>query len=219
MAARVVDLSHPVEDGMITYPGLPGPVVTTFTSRADSAGRLAGGASFHIGRLDLVANTGTYLDAPFHYHPDGPDVADLPLERVVDVPVVVVRAGDQRAVDAARLGDPDRFRGAAVLVHTGWSRHWRTPAYGEGSPHLTADAVAALVAANAALVGIDALNIDDVADLARPAHVGLLAAGIPILEHLTGLDQLPDTSARLTALPAPVRGMGSFPVRAVAVLP
>jgi kynurenine formamidase len=216
---RIVELSHPVEHGMITYPGLPGPVISTHISRAESAARLGTGVSFHIGAIELVGNTGTYLDAPFHFHADGADLADLPADRLVDVPVVVVRAVGRPAVGPDLLGDPARLAGAAVLVHTGWSRHWGTEAYLSGSPYLTADSARLLVAAGVALVGIDALNVDDTADLARPVHHAVLGAGIPLLEHLTALEELPDEGARLTALPPPVRGLGSLPVRAVAVLP
>jgi len=215
----VVDLSHPIEHGMITYPGLPGPVVSTYVSREESAARLGSGVSFHIGRLELVGNTGTYLDAPYHFHAAGADLADLPVERLVDLPVVVVRAVGWPAVGPELLGDPAGLAGAAVLVHTGWSRHWGSEAYLSGSPFLTAASARVLVAAGIALLGIDALNVDDTADLSRPVHHTVLGAGIPLLEHLTGLDRLPDRGARLTALPPPVRGMASLPVRAVAVLP
>ncbi len=217
--SRFVDLSHPIESGMTTYPGLPAPVVSTYISRAESAQRLTGGVSFHIGQVELVANTGTYLDAPYHFHADGPDVAALPLERLVDVPIALVNAVRAARVDAQLLGDPGRLWGRAVLVHTGWSRHWGTDEYGVDAPYLTADAVRALIHANVALVGIDSVNIDNIADTSRPAHHGLLGAGIPIVEHLTALDRLPAEGARLTVLPAPVVGMGTFPVRAVATLP
>jgi kynurenine formamidase len=158
------------------------------------------------------------VDAPFHYHSDGPDVAALPLERLVDVPAVRVSAYGVPVIGPDVLGEPDRLWGKAVLVHTGWSRHWGTERYGTGSPYLTADAARLLVEANVALLGVDALNVDDTADPVRPVHDTLLASGIPILEHLTNLSALPDDGFRLTALPAPVRGLGSFPVRAVAVL-
>ncbi len=216
--SRFIDLSHPIEAGMTTYPGMPVPRLSTYVSRRETADRLSDGVSFHIAGIEMVANTGTYLDAPFHFHEDGPDVADLTVERLVDVPVTVVRATGHARVGAERFGDPGRLWGQAVLVETGWSRHWGTSAYLSGSPFLTADAARLLVEANVALVGIDALNIDDVDDPRRPVHQGLLGAGIPILEHLCGLSGLPDTGARLTALPPPVRGMGTFPVRAVARL-
>jgi kynurenine formamidase len=212
MSRRLVDLSHPITAGMTTYPGLPGPEIETYVSRAESAGRLAPGVSFHIGRLCMVANTGTYLDAPFHFHEQGADVAGLPIERVV-----VDCRKDVGIGPASVQGLPD-LDGSAVLLHTGWSRHWGTDAYADGSPFLRREAVDVLIRAGVALVGIDALNIDDVADLARPAHHGLLGAGIPILEHLTNLSAVPPTGARLTALPPPVVGMGTMPVRAVAVV-
>lgn len=212
--SRFVDLSHVVEHGMITYPGLPAPVVRTYRERTE----IAPGVSFHIGRIELVANTGTYVDAPFHYHADGPDVAALPLERLVDVPAVRVPAYGVPAIGPDVLGEPDRLWGKAVLVHTGWSRHWGTERYWTGGPYLTAEAARLLVEANVALLGVDALNADDIEDPTRPVHDSLLRNGIPILEHLTNLSAPPDDGFRLTALPAPIRGLGSFPVRAVAVL-
>jgi arylformamidase len=213
----IVDLSHPISPGMQTYPGVTPPTLQTVISRPDSARSLAAGVSFEIEALTLVGNTGTYLDAPFHYHADRADVARLPLERLVSVPIVVIRAMDTQAVTAALLGDPARLWGTAVLVHTGWSRHWGSTRYLEfDNPFLRADAVEALIAANVALVGIDSLNIDDPNDARRPAHDGLLGADIPIIEHLTNLRDVPDEGARLTALPAPITGMASFPVRAVA---
>lgn len=205
---------------MRTYPGLQPPSLHTVVSRAASQQRLASDVSFEIEALNLVGNTGTYLDAPFHFHADRADLAALPLERLVNVPIVVIRALETRAVTAAHLGDPSRLWGKAVLINTGWSRHWATDRYLDlDNPFLAADAVDALVAGNAAIVGIDSLNIDDPADRRRPAHHGLLGADIPIIEHLTNLAAVPDYDARLIALPAPVTGMASFPVRAVAVLP
>jgi kynurenine formamidase len=218
MAGRFIDLSHPVEDGVITYPGLPAPRVNTFLSRDDTARALASGVSFHVGRIDMVTNTGTYLDAPFHYHADGVDIAELPLERLVDVPAICLRAYAQPVVGVQHLGEPDRLWGKAVLVHTGWSRYWGTEQYRTGSPYLSAEAAHLLVEANIALLGVDALNVDNINDPARPVHHTLLGNGIPILEHLTNLDLVPDRNFRLTTLPAPVRRIGSFPVRAVAVL-
>lgn len=214
----IIDLSHEIAAGMVSYPGLAGPELRIAVSRAASAARLDGGASFEIESLTMVGNTGTYIDSPYHYHADQADLAQLPLERLVNVPIVLVRVPGRAAVTAADLGDPGRLRGQAVLVHTGWARHWGTPRYLDlNCPHLTADAVGVLVAADVALAGIDSLNIDDPSDPGRPAHHRLLAAGIPIVEHLTGLESVPDAGARLIALPAPVRAMASFPIRAVAV--
>lgn len=217
MTRYVVDLSHPITAGMTTYPGLPGPEIETFVSREKSAEALAPGVSFHIGRISMVANTGTYLDAPFHFHGSGADTAGLDVERLLDVPAVVVDAGERTGIGASAFEGCGDLTGSAVLVRTGWSRHWGTEQYGRDAPHLRADAVALLVEAGPAVVGVDSLNIDDVRDLARPAHNGLLGAGIPIVEHLTNLSELPVTGARFTALPAPVVGMGTMPVRAVAV--
>ncbi|MPZ82523.1 MAG: cyclase family protein [Actinophytocola sp.] len=216
MNSRYVDLSHPIEHGMVTYPGLPGPAVSTHRERVATAP--GSGVSFHIGRIDLVANTGTYVDAPFHFHAGGADIAGLALERLVDVPAVRVSAYGRPVLGPDLFGEPDRLWGKAVLVHTGWSRHWGTPRYGEGAPYLTAATARFLVDANVAVLGVDAVNVDDPTDPARPVHDTLLGNGIPIIEHLTNLAALPAEGFRLTALPAPVRGIGSFPVRAVAVL-
>lgn len=214
----IIDLSHEIVAGMVTYPGIAGPHLRVVTSRPASAARLDSGVSFEIESLTLAGNTGTYLDSPFHFHAGRADLARLPLERLVNVPIAVVRAVGLTAVTAADLGDPGRLWGRAVLVHTGWARHWGTSRYLDlDCPHLTADAVATLVAANPALVGIDSLNIDDPADPARPAHQQLLGADIPIVEHLANLESLPEDGARLIALPPPVRAMASFPIRAVAV--
>jgi arylformamidase len=219
LTETLIDLSHAVEDGMITYRGLPGPVVCDFWSRESTHGHYAEGVTFQIGRIDMVANTGTYLDTPFHRYADGHDLAGLPLARCADLPGVVVRAREgETAIGAARFARRD-LAGRAVLVHTGWDRHWGSDAYFDGHPFLTAAAAELLCDAGAALVGIDSLNIDDTDDLRRPAHSILLAAGIPIVEHMTRLGELPEEAAfRFSAVPVKVRGMGSFPVRAYARL-
>jgi kynurenine formamidase len=214
---RLVDLSHPIEPGMTTYPGLPGPVITDFLSREDSRARYAAGTTFQIARIEMVVNTGTYMDAPFHRFAEGSDVGSLPLARVADLEGVVVEAGSGRAVG------PERFEGLglsgkAVLIRTGWDIHWRTPRYGEDHPFVTRAAAEALVAAGPALVGIDSVNIDDMSDGSRPAHTLLLSAGIAIVEHLCNLAALPSSGFRFSAAPAPFRGIGSLPVRAYAVI-
>jgi arylformamidase len=212
---RLVDLSHPIRDGMITYPGLPAPVIGAHLSREDSRQRYAPGTEFFIGTISMVGNTGTYVDAPFHRYPDDADLAGLPLSALTDVPGVLIRAAGRRAVDADALDGVD-VDGRAVLFHTGWDRHFGTPAYAVEAPFLTAAAARRLIDGQAALVGIDSLNIDSTDGNERPVHTALLAAGIPIVEHMTGLAQLPDHGFELTALPAPVEGLGSFPVRVVA---
>jgi kynurenine formamidase len=218
---RIVDLSHPVRPGMVTYPGLPGPEIVDHLARADSEGRYAAGTTFQIGRISMVANTGTYLDTPFHRFADGADLAGAPLERMVDQPAVVVHLSDGgvRRIDRALL-DPYEVEGRAVLVHTGWDRHWATAEYGsaERAPFLTEEAAASLVERGASLVGIDSVNIDDMADGRRPAHTALLAAGIPIVEHLRGMDGLPSEGLRFHAAPPAVEGMGTFTVRAYVVV-
>jgi len=216
---RLIDVSHAIEHGMVTYPGLPVPVIGDWLSRDASEARYAPGTTFQIGKIELVANTGTYIDAPFHRYDGGKDIADYPLEAVANLEGLVVRATERagRALDSGIFRGRD-VRGKAVLVHTGWDVHWRTERYGAGHPFLTRAAAELLIAAGAALVGIDSLNIDDATDGSRPAHSLLLAAGIPIVEHLCGLSELPDAGFRFFAVPPRVKGMGSFPVRAFAVL-
>jgi arylformamidase len=215
----LTDLSHAIEHGMTTYPGLPPPLICDYLSREASRARYAGGATFHIGRMDLVANTGTYLDTPFHRYEDGADLAALPLECVAGLPAVRVSfpSGSDRAVTRVRLDraiGTREIRGAALLVHTGWDAHWRTERYGSANPFLTADACELLLERGAALAGIDSVNIDDMADLSRPAHSILLRRGVPIVEHLTNLGSVSDSGQRFYAVPPKVVGMGTFPVRA-----
>ncbi len=210
----LIDLSHTVEDGMITYKGLPAPIICDFLTREASRAHYTGGTTFHIGKIEMVANTGTYLDTPFHRYDDGVDLAGLELEGVTNLPGSVFRVNP-----GVRAIGPEIFRdanlsGKAVIVHTGWDRHWRTDQYFEGHPFLTRDAAEFLKAAGAALVGIDSLNIDDTADGTRPVHSILLGAGILIVEHMTRLGALPEAGFRFFAVPVKVNGMGTFPVRA-----
>ncbi|HEY6047701.1 MAG TPA: cyclase family protein [Sphingomicrobium sp.] len=216
---RIVDLSHVIEHGMTTYPGLPGPHICDFWERESTAANYDDGSTFQIGRIDMVANTGTYLDSPFHRYAEGKDLADLPLPSLADLPGIVIRRPWENdiAVDVSAFEGRD-VAGRAVLVHTGWDRHWRTERYGENHPFLTAEAAQWLVDNGAALIGIDSNNIDDSRARARPVHTKLLGAEIPICEHMTGLGQLPDEGFRFSAVPPKVRGMGSFPVRAYAVV-
>jgi kynurenine formamidase len=215
---RVIDLSHPIGDGTITYPGLPGPAISDHLSRADSRSRYADGYEFQIGRIEMVANTGTYLDTPFHRFADGHDLAGLDLARVAAVPGLLIEADGVREVDEGFFADHD-VAGRAVLVHTGWSRHWGTERYGDPS-HSFIGQIAAklLVERGAAAVGIDSVNIDDTRTGERPIHTMLLAAEIPIIEHLRGLDELSGRPFTFFALPPAIIGMGTFPVRAIAVL-
>lgn len=218
-AARYVDLSHIIESGMITYKGLPAPLVCDHISRLESRASYAEGTEFQIGRIDMVANTGTYLDTPYHRYADGFDLAGLPLESASSLPGVVVRAlgASGRAIDWTMFA-ASVVAGRAVLVHTGWDIHWRTDHYFEGHPFLTEAAAVYLRDQGARLVGIDSLNIDDTADRRRPVHSVLLAAGIPIVEHMTNLGVLPVEGFRFHAIPPKVARMGTFPVRAHAIL-
>ena len=211
----MIDLSHVIEDGLVTYPGLPAPHICDFLSREESRKYYTQGTEFQIARIELVANTGTYVDAPFHRYAEGVDIAGLRLDQLADLPGIVVRT-DRPAIDASLFqGLP--LRGRAVLVQTGWDRHWATPTYLSGHPFLTHDAAQYLVEQGAALVGIDSLNIDDITDQARPVHSVLLGAGIPIAEHLCNLKALPEEGFRFFAVPPRFRGVGTFPVRAFAM--
>jgi arylformamidase len=216
---RIVDLSHVIEHGMTTYPGLPGPHICDFWERESTADKYDDGATFQIGRIDMVANTGTYLDSPFHRYADGADLSELPLPSLADLPGIVIRQPWENNIEIGAAAFEGRdVAGKAVLVHSGWDRHWRTDRYGTDHPYLTAEAAEWLAANGAVLVGIDSNNIDDSRTHGRPVHTKLLGAGIPICEHMTGLGQLPDEGFRFSAVPPKVKGMGSFPVRAYAVL-
>ena len=199
----------------MTSPGLPGPLICDYLSREASRSQYAAGVEFQINKIEMVANTGTYLDAPFHRYADGADLAQLPLECVANLDAVVVRAapGNERSISAGAFRGMD-LKGKAVLVRTGWDRHWRTDQYLSGHPFLTGDAAEFLRDSGAALVGIDSLNIDDTADLSRPVHSILLGSGVLIVEHLCNLQSLPPAGFRFSAVPAKVVRFGSWPVRA-----
>jgi arylformamidase len=218
---EIIDVSHTIEDGMITYKGLPGPVICDYLSHEESRSHYAEGTEFHIGKIEMVANTGTYVDAPFHRFADGKDLSELPLDSLADLETIVVRSNrdEGRAIGKDHFEDLGDLANRAVFVDTGWDAHWRTDRYFEGHPFLTREAAEYLVEAGAALVGIDSLNIDDTDDGKRPVHTTLLGANIPIAEHLRGLDRLPDRGCRFFAVPVKVRGSGTFPVRAFGVIP
>lgn len=216
---RFIDVSHAVEDGMITYKGLPAPLVCDYLSREESRTHYAPGTEFQIGRIEMVSNTGTYIDAPFHRYADGKDLSELPLESLADLEAVVVRHHfkEGRAIDRDSFDGLD-VAGKAVLIRTGWDARWRTDEYFEGSPFLTADAAEHLADSGAKLVGIDSLNIDDTGDGKRPAHTTLLGAEIPICEHMRGLEDFPDIGAKFFAVPVKVKNFGTFPVQAFGIL-
>ena len=221
VTARIVDLSHTVRAGLVTYPGLPAPVITPHLTREDSRTKYAPGTEFAMDLITMIGNTGTYLDSPFHRYADGGDLASLRLETLVRLPAEVFHLADavERGIPSPVFFDRD-LTGAAVLLHTGWDRHFGTLAYASGSPFLTEAGAQHLVDAGVALVGIDALNIDDTESGGeRPAHTLLLAAGIHVVEHLTRLGDVPSRGARFTAVPPKVEGFGTFPVRAFAEVP
>ncbi len=214
---QLIDLSHTVEDGMVTYKGIPAPIICDYLTREASKQFYAPDTSFHIGKIELVANTGTYLDAPFHRYADGKDLSELPLESLAQLPAIVVRAQGETVVDVAHVKDLD-VSGKAVLVNTGWDQHWRTDQYFENTPYLTLAAAESLRDAGATLVGIDSYNIDDVKDGQRPVHSTLLKANIPIVEHMCHLGDVPDGDFTFHAVPVKIKRFGTFPVRAYAVV-
>ena len=216
----LIDLSHRIEAGMVTYKGLPAPLMCDFLSREESRARYESGTEFAIQQIEMVGNTGTYIDSPFHRYADGADLADLRLDQLaqLDALVVTPKLAGGMAIGPDNFGGLD-VAGKAILLNTGWDRHWRTETYFENHPFLTGAAATFLAERGAALVGIDSHNIDDTRGQSRPAHSILLGHNIPICEHMTGLDQLPATGALFYAVPPKVAGFGTFPVRAFALLP
>lgn len=220
-AQRVVDLSHTVRAGLVTYPGLPAPTITPHLTREDSRAVYAPGTEFAMDVITMIGNTGTYLDSPFHRYADGGDLASLDLATLVGLRAQVFHLTDAtgRGIDVDALAGRE-LAGAAVLLHTGWDRHFGVPEYGVDAPFLTEAGARHLVEAGVALVGIDSVNIDDTqSGGTRPAHSILLEAGVHVVEHLTGLGALPEHGALFTAVPPKVEGFGTFPVRAFAQLP
>jgi arylformamidase len=216
---QLIDLSHTIEHGLITYKGLPAPIICDFLSREQSRQHYAPGTEFQIGKIEMVANTGTYLDSPFHRYEEGKDLSQLELTSIADLDGVVIGADGKQgpAIRDTALDGID-VKGKAVLFRTGWDAHWKTDRYFEGHPFLTKDSAQILADQGAVLVGIDSYNIDDTADLSRPAHSILLGAGIPIVEHMCNLKQLPAAGFKFFAVPVKVKGFGTFPVRAFAIV-
>ena len=214
---RLIELSHVIEAGMVTYPGLPGPHVGEHLSFDESRSQYAPGTEFSIGKVIMVSNTGTYLDTPAHRHRKGHDLSGLALEKCANLPTLVIRANESGPIDADLIPTAE-VADSAVLFHTGWDRHWRSEHYGDAShPHLTEAAAELLVGRKAAVVGIDSVNIDGTTTGERPAHTQLLAAGIPVVEHLTGLGSLPPSGSRFFATPPAFKGLATFPVRAFVI--
>ncbi|MBI3153685.1 MAG: cyclase family protein [Chloroflexi bacterium] len=214
-----IDLSHTIYDGLVTYKGLPAPIICDYLSREESRGRYASGTEFQIGKIEMVTNTGTYVDCPFHRYEDGKDLSEVDLESFVDLEGIVIRADYRKGLAVTAEAFKGReLRGRAVLVHTGWDEHWATDTYFENHPFLTEDAAIYLRDCGVKLVGIDALNIDDTRGNARPVHSTLLRAEILIAEHLCNLANVPDEGFTFTAVPPKFKGAGTFPVRAFARL-
>lgn len=215
---KLIDLSHTVEDGMVTYKGIPAPLICDFLTREASKAFYVEGTTFHIGKIEMAANTGTYIDSPFHRYADGKDLSELALESIADLEGVVFRVPEDQNSIGPEIFSGVEVKGKAVLVHTGWAKHWRTDQYFEGHPYLTADAASYLKESGVTLVGIDSYNIDSTATGERPAHTILLGSDIPIVEHMCNLETLPDDAFKFNAVPVKVKKFGTFPVRAYAVV-
>ncbi|GHO57341.1 cyclase family protein [Ktedonobacter robiniae] len=216
---RLIDLSHIIEHGLVTYKGLPAPIICDYLSREESKKQYASGTEFQIGKIEMVTNTGTYLDCPFHRYEHGKDLSEVGVERLADLEGIVIRVDHKEtfAINADFFRGKE-LRGRAVLVHTGWDNYWNTEQYFEHHPHLTEDAALYLVECGVKLVGIDSVNIDDTRGGERPVHTQLLGAEVLIVEHLCNLQQLPDEGFTFSALPPKFKGAGTFPVRALARL-
>ena len=215
---KLVDVSHSVEHGMITYKGLPAPVISDYLTREESRSRYTPDTEFHIGKIEMVANTGTYLDSPFHRYARGKDLANLDLYSIANLDGVVVRCSEMKEITEQAFAGLD-VKDKAVLIHTGWDAHWRTEKYSSGNhPYLNEGAATYLAKNSAALVGIDSFNIDGTRDGNRPAHTILLGHDIPIVEHLCGLADLPESGFKFFAVPVKVRQFGTFPVRAFGIV-
>lgn len=213
----LIDLSHTIEDGMITYKGLPAPVICDYLSREDSKKNYEPGTEFQIGKIEMISNTGTYVDCPFHRYADGEDLSEVNVDRFAELKALTIRADFNNGIEIGkRYFEGLTLSGKAVLVNTNWNKHWRTDSYFENHPYLTEEAAIYLRDQKVKLVGIDSHNIDDTRTKSRPAHSILLRAGILIAEHLTNLDQLPDREFIFNAVPPKFKGVGTFPVRAYA---
>lgn len=215
--SRFIDLSHTIREGLITYKGLPAPIICDYLSREQAKGLYGEGATFQIGKIEMVSNTGTYLDCPFHRYHDGHDLAGLPLENCADLETIVIQApfSNDLAIDFTFFQGKN-LKNKAILVHTGWSKHWNTETYFSNHPFLTADAAEYLKKEGVKLVGIDSHNIDDTRSNSRPVHSILLKHNILIVEHLTNLGKLPESGFLFSAVPPKFEGVGTFPVRAMA---
>jgi kynurenine formamidase len=212
-----IDLSHIIYDGLVTYKGLPAPIICDYLSREESRSRYAAGTEFQIGKIEMVTNTGTYVDCPFHRYEDGKDLSEVALENFADIEGIIIRADYRKGLAVtAEAFKGKELRGRAVLVNTGWDEHWATDKYYENHPFLTEDAALYLRECGVKLVGIDSMNIDDTRGNARPVHSTLLRAEILIAEHLCNLKNVPDEGFTFTAVPPKFKGAGTFPVRAFA---
>jgi len=213
----LIDLSHIIEDGLITYKGLPAPIICDYLSREKSKDFYEEGTTFQIGKIEMVSNTGTYIDCPFHRFEHGKDLSEVGLEKFADIEGIVINTSYKAAlaITVERLSGHN-VKDRAVLIHTGWAEHWNTEAYYNGHPYLTAEAAEYLLNSGAKLVGIDSHNIDNTEGKTRPVHTTLLGAEILIVEHMCNLEALPAAGFKFSAVPPKFKGVGTFPVRAFA---
>lgn len=212
---KYIDLSHTIFDGLVTYKGLPSPIICDYLSREQSKANYESGTEFQIGKIEMVTNTGTYIDCPFHRFEHGKDLSEMELERFADLDAITINAENATEIGKSYFTGKE-IRNRAILVYTGWAKHWNTPQYFENHPYLTAEAAEYLKECNVKLVGIDSHNIDDTRGKSRPVHTTLLGAEILIVEHLCNLDKLPESGYKFNAVPPKFKGAGTFPVRAYA---
>ena len=216
---RLIDLSHTIEEGLITYKGLPAPIICDYLSREDSKKFYEEGTQFQIGKIEMVSNTGTYIDCPFHRFENGKDLSEVSLESFVDIEAIVIRVPHSETKEITETDFKNHnINNKAVLIRTGWDEHWNTENYYENNPYLTKGAAEYLRDAGVKLVGIDSHNIDDTSGNSRPVHTTLLGAEILIVEHLCNLHLLPTNGFTFSAVPPKFKGVGTFPVRAFATL-
>ena len=205
-----IDLNHPLESGMQTYPGLS--EVETY----DKAPRFSNGAL--IDGIKMLGIPSTYIDAPYHVDPHGGKVADYKLEQLVNLPIVVIPLPEGHSFYAKEDIEKYQVRGKTVLLFTGKSRYFGTPEYSKNPPYISTAAAEWLAGQKAALVGIDALLVDNYnQNDTTPVHDVLLKNGVVIAEDMTNLGALAGKDARLTAVP-PRAPLASFPTRIFATV-
>lgn len=217
-----IDLSHSIENGTVTYPGDP-PALIELTLDRKLTSKLNGGGTtsgVEINTIKMVSTSGTYIDAPYHVFEDGKKIKDYPIEKLVNLPSIVVKIPENRNYFDVQDISGINVKGKAVLFFSGHDKFFMTPEYGKNAPYLTIELANILVEKGAIFVGIDSPLIDNMekqSELGIPVHYKLLGADIPICEDLANLELLPTDGFTITALPAKV-ALESFPARVFATV-